>query len=151
VTAIDISPEALEIARSNAARHGVEARIEFISGDLLSPVPQETVVDYIVSNPPYVRTSEWDALAPDVRDHEPRAALVSGETGTEMIARLIEQAATRLRPGGWLITEISPMIESNVTALFAGHTAYGPTRFIKDLADQTRVVVAQRVEPVESI
>ena len=144
VTALDLSAEALEVARGNADRHRVADRIEFVQSDLLTAIPTAEPFDVIVSNPPYVSQSEWDQLPPDVRNYEPRSALIGGVTGSETIARLIPQAAERLRPGGWLLLEISPMTEAAVHRLLDqdGHFTALPT--VKDLAGLPRVVKAQR-------
>ncbi len=144
VTALDISAEALEVARGNAERHRVADRIEFLLSDLLAAIPLAEPLDVIASNPPYVSQSEWGQLPPDVRNYEPQSALVGGETGSETIARLIPQAAERLRPGGWLLLEISPAIEAAVRGLLDqdGHFTALPT--VKDLAGLPRVVKARR-------
>ena len=144
VTAIDISPAALKVASRNAERHGVAERIEFVESDLLSAVPAEPRFDYIVSNPPYVSTAEMARLAKDVREHEPELALVAGQRGTEAIERLIPQAAGRLKPGGVLLMEVSPMIAAKVEELIRDTPAFdvGPT--IRDLAGHARVVQATR-------
>jgi release factor glutamine methyltransferase len=145
VTAIDISPAALEVAKENAAMHHVAERIEFLQGDLLTPVPAEPRFSVIASNPPYVSESEYSALAPQVKDHEPRQALLAGPTGAETIERLIPQAAERLFPGGWLILEISPMIASRVVELIAADGRYEPATTVKDLAGLARVIKARRM------
>jgi release factor glutamine methyltransferase len=144
VTAIDISPAALEVAKRNAAKHGVADRIEFIESNLFANVPANRQFDYVVSNPPYVSTAEMVELAKDVRDHEPDIALRAGERGTDVVAPLIEQAATRLKPGGALLIEISPMIASEVEQLIRGAPGLklGPT--IRDLAGHPRVVQATK-------
>jgi release factor glutamine methyltransferase len=144
VTAIDISPAALSVARGNAEEHKVADRIEFVESDLFAAVPPGRQFDFIVSNPPYVTTAEFEKLAADVRKYEPRVALVAGRQGTEVIARLIPQAAERLRSGGHLLMEISPMLHEAVCALVNadGRFELGPT--IKDLARLPRVVQAKR-------
>jgi release factor glutamine methyltransferase len=144
VTAIDLSRAALEIARANAAQHGVADRIEFVEGDLLSSLPPEPRFAVIASNPPYVSEAEYEQLAPQVKNHEPRQALIAGPTGTEIIQRLITQAAERLFPGGWLIVELSPMIATRVVELIAADGRYEPAMLIKDLAGLARVVKARR-------
>ncbi|HEX5103779.1 MAG TPA: HemK/PrmC family methyltransferase, partial [Pirellulaceae bacterium] len=144
ITAIDSSPAALEIAKANAAQHGVSERIEFLEGDLLASLPPEPRFAVIASNPPYVSEAEFEQLAPEVRNHEPRQALVAGLAGTEVIERLIPQAAERLLPGGWLIVELSPMIASRVVDLIAADTRYEPATLLKDLAGLPRVVKARR-------
>lgn len=145
ITAIDISPAALEVAGRNAARHQVADRIELMCGDLLSPVPPEARFDLVVSNPPYVSRSEWEALKPDVRQHEPRLALVGGETGVEIIERLVPQAADHLLDGGWLLVEISPMIVDAVKAAFQANPCFEAISVLNDSAQQPRVAQARRV------
>ncbi len=145
VTAIDISPAALEIARANAADHGVAERIQFIESDLLAALPAVRELDVIVSNPPYVSTSEWEQLKRDVRDFEPREALDAGPLGTEVIERLIPQAAERLRADGTLFIEVSPMIEPRVRQLLTADGRYEELPSLKDLAGHARVVCGKRL------
>ncbi len=142
VWATDISSAALEIARENATTHGVAGRIEFLCGDLLAPVPGDTWFDFIVSNPPYVSTSEYAEISREVRDFEPKQALLAGDTGTEVIERLIPDAAGKLKPGGWLLLEISPMIERPVLELLAQDGRFDQLKSIPDLAGLARVVQA---------
>jgi len=144
VTAIDISPPAIEVARANAATHGAAARIKFIAGDLLAGVPAGQPFDFIVSNPPYVSSAEFAKLSPTVRDFEPRQALMAGPQGTEVIERLLPQAAERLASGGWLLLEVSPMIEPAVGKLLAMQATLEPAPTIKDLAGLPRVVQARK-------
>lgn len=106
LTAVDIDPDALSVARDNAARLAPGVPIRWLRGDLLAPLREVPVLDAIVSNPPYVASGEIDALQAEVRDHEPRGALVAGETGLEVVDRLIPAAAGRLRDGGRLLLEI---------------------------------------------
>lgn len=144
VTAVDHSAAALAIARRNAAEHGVADRVEFVEGDLLEDLPAEQQFDFVVSNPPYVRTSEMAQLDPSVREHEPRQALEAGPRGTEVIERLVPQAAERLVSGGWLLLEVSPVIHADVESLVKADPRWelGPT--IKDAAGHARVVQARR-------
>jgi release factor glutamine methyltransferase len=144
VTAIDISPAALAVARRNAERHGVADRIAFVEANLFANEPEEPRFDYIISNPPYVSTAEMQQLAPDVRDYEPHTALDAGETGTDVIAPLIAQAATRLKPGGTLLIEISPMIAAAVEQLVREQPALELGPIVKDLASHARVVQAMK-------
>jgi release factor glutamine methyltransferase len=144
VKAIDISPAALAVARRNAERHGVVDRIEFVESDLLLGEPAEPRFDYIVSNPPYVSTAEMESLATDVREHEPDVSLRAGERGTDVIAPLIEQAAVRLRSGGALFIEISPMIAADVEQLVRNAPGLDLVPTIRDLAGHPRVVQAAR-------
>jgi release factor glutamine methyltransferase len=141
VTAIDISPAALAVARRNATKHSVADRIEFIESDLFAGVPAERQFDYIASNPPYVEASEMEKLPPDVRDHEPHLALNAGERGLAVIAPLIEQAAARLMQGGGLFIEVSPFNAAEAEALLdAAGLHRGPT--LRDLEGHLRVVQA---------
>jgi release factor glutamine methyltransferase len=142
VTAIDISARAIEVAKRNAARHGVSERIEFVESDLFANVPADRRFDYIISNPPYVSTSEMDALAKDVREYEPDIALRAGERGLDVIAPLVEQAAARLKLGGAFLVEISPMIAAEVEQLITNTAGLKLGATIRDLAGHQRVVQA---------
>jgi release factor glutamine methyltransferase len=119
IDATDISPAALEIARANAARHRLEARINFHETDLLQGLDLGGF-DFVVSNPPYVGESEADQVQLEVRKHEPRSAVFAGETGLEVIERLIPQARESLKAGGWLVMEISGTIAERVRELLVG-------------------------------
>ena len=144
VTAIDISPAALAVAKRNAERHGVADRIDFHESDLFNSVPAQARFDYIVSNPPYVSTAEMASLAPDVREHEPHLALHAGERGISVIAPLVEQSKERFKTRGTLLIEISPMIALDVERLIRDTPGFelGPT--VRDLAGHPRVVQATR-------
>ena len=144
VAAVDISPAALEVGRLNAADHGVSDRVVFLEDDLLSKFPPTPTFHVIVSNPPYIATDEMAALPIDVKNHEPRLALEAGPKGTEIIERLIPEAAERLSRGGWLLIEISPMIEAAVHALFAADGRFEKSITVKDLAGHARIVKARR-------
>ncbi len=113
IHATDISPEALEIAEANAARHQMTSRIQFHDTDLLKGLPTG-YFDFVVSNPPYVGESEEDTVQLEVRKFEPRGAVFAGPTGLEVIERLIPQAREALKPGGWLVMEISGTIAERV-------------------------------------
>ncbi len=145
VTAIDISPAALAVAQKNAVDHEVTDRIEFVEGSVLSSLPPEPVFDFVLSNPPYITTAEYAELDGHVKDYEPKVALESGEFGTDVIEQLIPQSAERLKPGGWLVMEISPMIEARVKELIASDGNFGESHTTKDLSQLARVVSAQRV------
>ena len=145
VVAIDSSDAALAVARQNVADHGVADRIEFVQSDLFDAVSQDRRFQIIASNPPYVGESELARLPLDVRDFEPRQALVAGPRGTEVIERLIGQAAGRLEPGCWLLMEISPMIEAAARELLLKHGCYELHPTIKDHAGQPRVIQAKRL------
>jgi release factor glutamine methyltransferase len=144
LTAIDISPTALEVARQNAAQLGVSDRIEFVESDLFANVPAGRKFDIVGSNPPYVAENEFELLSRESRQYEPRQALVAGPGGLEVIAPLVEQASDRLNSGGWLIFEISPMIESAARSLVEQNARFAEVKTVKDLAGLARVIVARR-------
>ena len=139
VLATDLSPTALEIARANAARLQLEQRIQFHEADLLQGLDGE--FDVVVSNSPYVGESEKDTVQLEVRKFEPRSAVFAGPNGTEVIERLIFQARAALRPGGWLVMEISGMIVERVRALLTG---WQEVETIPDLQAIPRVVRARK-------
>ena len=137
VTALDISPAALKIARRNAEKNGVAGRLQFLHADLVS-LPQQQY-DLIVSNPPYISQSEWDDLMPEVRCFEPKAALLAEEEGLVCYRRLAEQAKDRLKPNGWLLVEIGYRQAEAVQQLFVA--AGLQDVFVRDdYAGQPRVV-----------
>jgi release factor glutamine methyltransferase len=144
VAAIDVSFAALAVAQRNAERHGVTERIEWFQSDLFASVPEDRKFDIIVSNPPYITTAELAALAGDVRRFEPELALHGGEQGTDVVSRLIPQAAERLAAEGWLLMEISPTILAAVEGLLEAEPRLERRPTQKDLAGQARVVQAQR-------
>jgi release factor glutamine methyltransferase len=140
IHATDISPEALEVARANAARHDLTSRIKFHQTDLLNGLPHGEF-DFVVSNPPYVGESEEDSVQLEVRKFEPRNAAFAGPTGLEVIDRLIPQAQTVLRPGGWLVFEISGTIADLVRSLLS---AWDEFAIRNDLQGIARVAIARK-------
>jgi release factor glutamine methyltransferase len=140
IHASDISAAALEIARANAARHQLENRIQFHQADLLEGLDLSGL-DFIVSNPPYVGESEEDHVQLEVRKFEPRQAVFAGATGTEIIARLIPQAKAALRPGGWLIMEISGKVADKTKQLLSG---WDDVHISPDLQSIPRVARARK-------
>ncbi|MFM7928631.1 MAG: N5-glutamine methyltransferase family protein, partial [Pirellula sp.] len=147
IIAIDLSPEALDIAKQNVELHKVGDRVELMQADLLDAIPQDSC-DFVLSNPPYVSEEEYTKLDKSVRNYEPKMALVAGESGTQIIGRLIEQAALKLKTGGWLIFEHSPMNAAKCQEILSqSHTPSGPwsdVRTIKDLSGLARVTLARR-------
>jgi release factor glutamine methyltransferase len=140
IHATDISPAALEVARANAARHQLSNRIQFHEGDLLNGI-KRNAFDFVVSNPPYVGESEEDSVQLEVRKFEPRTAVFGGATGTEVIERLIPQARDVLKPGGWLVMEISGTIVEQVRELLRDWENVAITN---DLQGIPRVAIAQK-------
>ena len=144
ITAVDISPDALDIARGNASRNGVAGRITFAQGDLFGPLPGGVAFDVVVSNPPYVTPAELAGLAPDVRDHEPRLALDGGPDGLTFYRRIAAGAGAVLKPGGWLLVEIGATQDEAVRAILGGQPDLELGRSIKDAAGLPRVVTARK-------
>ena len=140
IHATDISAEALEVARANAARHELGKRIKFHHTDLLNAQPREEF-DFVVSNPPYVGQSEEDQVQLEVRKFEPKNAVFAGPTGLEVIERLIPQARDALRSGGWLVFEISGTIADGVPPLLAG---WADVKITHDLQGIARVARARK-------
>ena len=142
VTAIDISPRALEVAKDNASQHNVSERIRFLEGDVFGPLSSDDQFDLIVSNPPYVADGEMASLPADIRQHEPPLALRAGPNGLDVITRLISGAPSYLGPGGSLFIEISPEQSAAVCALIHESGQFEPSRVIKDSSGKARVVMA---------
>lgn len=143
IYAIDASGSALAVARRNLERHHPGRDVTCLAGDLCQPLEAiglSSAVDVIVSNPPYVSERAWQGLQPEVRDHEPRTALVGGVTGTEVHDRLLAQAWRFLAPGGWLIMEVGMGQAEAVcqSALESGRYAEPTVR--KDAAGIDRIV-----------
>jgi release factor glutamine methyltransferase len=139
IYALDDSAEALTLTAQNARRHRVADRVRPLQGDLLSPLPQP--VDLITANLPYVATAEWDQLPPEIRVHEPRAALDGGSEGLTIIRRLLAMAGAYLRPGGALLLEIGASQGAAVTALARQHFPQADVQVHQDLAGLDRLVL----------
>jgi release factor glutamine methyltransferase len=145
IFATDISAPALEIARENAVRHNVADRVNFMQADLLEPfVSASERFDLIVSNPPYVARADAAKLQREVRDHEPHAALFGGLSGTEIYARLIEQAGSLLRSGGLLVVELGYNSADHVRSILTLENGWTNVAFTNDLAGIPRVAAAER-------
>lgn len=142
VVATDISAEALEVARSNVARHALGGRVRLVNADLLDAVGGRH--DLIVANPPYVPAGDRPSLAPEVRDFEPALALFADADGLAVIRRLVAQAPLRLRPGGALIFEFGYGEAEAVRELIAGAHGLTLSRVVNDLQGIPRVAVVVR-------
>jgi release factor glutamine methyltransferase len=148
VWATDISPQALEFARRNAARHGVEGRIQFLEANLLTPFlpggneAAAAPFDLIVSNPPYVARDAAAQLPREVREHEPAEALFGGKEGDAFYGELLEQAARLLIPGGLLVLELGYGAAERVMELVG--LSWTRVAITNDLAGIPRVLAAER-------
>ena len=143
VTAVDLSPEALDVANRNAQTHGVTDRVTFLISDLLTEFPEEPLFDLVVSNPPYVSESEFADMPADVKNYEPKLALVAGEDSASVICHLAEQTVPRLREGGWFLVELSPMIAGSVAEMLQ-QQGWRDIRILRDMAGRDRIAVARR-------
>lgn len=142
VVAVDLSEAALDVARENARRHGVEGRISFVASDLLEALRGEAF-DAVLSNPPYVPVGDRAGMHPQVRDWEPEMALFAGEDGLDIYRRLIPAAAKTLRPGGLLAMEFGYGQSESLAELLAG---WDEVRFLKDLQAILRAVLARKTD-----
>jgi release factor glutamine methyltransferase len=143
VIASDLSLRALDIAQRNADRYGVWDQVELRQSDLLDSV--EGPFDLVVSNPPYVRDEERSIMQPEVRDHEPAMALFAGEDGLDVVRRLVAQAPSRIRPGGYLIFEFGFGQDEHVERLVEQTGGLRLIELRRDLQGIARTAVARRV------
>jgi release factor glutamine methyltransferase len=141
VVATDISAHALSVAKRNAARHGVADRITFVETSFLDGLDERA--DLIVSNPPYVPALSKPALTPEVRDYEPGVAVFGGDDGMEGLRRVLEDAAGRLVPGGWLIMEFGCGQDDAVVDLLKATPSLSLVKVRGDLQDIPRTLVAR--------
>jgi release factor glutamine methyltransferase len=141
ISAVDISPAALEVARANAERLQLADRVRFLESDLLAAIAEDECFDIVVSNPPYVGECEADKVQREVKKFEPKVAVFAGEEGLDTIQRLIPQACRRLKPGGWLVMEIGYTQSEAVRALLVDWTA---VRITHDLQGIPRVISARK-------
>jgi release factor glutamine methyltransferase len=144
IFAIDVSPQALQVARQNAERHQLVDQIRFLRGDLLSPLPAP--VDLIVSNPPYIAQSELAPpfTPPEVHRYEPRTALAGGDDGLAIIRKLLLQAREKLNPTGLLLMEIGSTQGQAVKLLAEAQFSNAKIQIVQDLAGLDRLLVVQR-------
>lgn len=145
IVATDNSRRALKVARLNASRQNISS-IVFIRGSLFSPLKRLRLkgkCDFIVSNPPYVSQEEWAGLAAEIRDYEPRRALVSGQSGLEVIEKLVLEAPSYLKPGGCLLFEIGYSQKDRAESLLASDSRWEMIEFFKDLSGNWRVALGK--------
>ena len=146
ITAIDISPTALEVARQNAETHDVSNRIHFMESDLFESLAGEQQFDLVVSNPPYIGAHESDNVDDSVKQYEPQVALFApGADGTTVISCLLDQSSSRVRQGGFLLFEMSPIISQQCQQLVSEHGSFGEPRVVQDYGKLDRLIVTQRI------
>ncbi len=143
IWAVDVSPEALAMARENAARHGGAARIRFLEGDGFAALPPDARFDLIISNPPYIPSEEIASLQPEVRDHDPRGALDGGADGLDYGRRLAAEAARFLNPDGRLMLEFGDAQAGLLRPIFEEQNWIVET-IAEDYTRRPRILVARR-------
>jgi release factor glutamine methyltransferase len=147
VYATDVSEQALALAAGNASRYGFSERVVFLKGSLFEPLADlglEKGFDVIVSNPPYVSPQEYERLMPEVREFEPKEALVAGEGGTFFHKKIIANADRYLRADGFLLMECAPAQAELLRNILQEHHAYTNMKAVKDYSGNVRVIMAQR-------
>jgi release factor glutamine methyltransferase len=144
VYAVEISPGALALARQNAARHDLAERIRFLQGDGFAPVPEGIQFDLIISNPPYIPSSDIATLAPEVRDHDPRRALDGGADGLDYGRRLAAESPRFMKPLGRLMLEFGDGQAERLSQAFQ-EQKWIVEAIQEDYTDQPRIMVARRL------
>ena len=144
MSAVDISSAALNVARKNASELLVGQEVDWIESDLFEQVCNDLRFDLIVSNPPYIGTNEQNTVDAVVRDFEPHVALFSGGDGMDVIRRLVGASVERLTDNGFLIFEISPLIEESCRVLIQQTADLDWVKTVQDYSGHPRVMVAQR-------
>lgn len=145
VHAVDISTEAMELAKQNARAHGVEERIQFHEGDVFAALSGGIEFDLIVSNPPYIASDEIATLEPEVRDFDPRLALDGGTDGLDFYRRIAAEAPRFLRLGGKLMLEFGAGQEHALEKLFASQK-WIVDEIVADYSARPRILIARRGE-----
>jgi len=146
IYATDISAGAIQVARKNAKFHNVEEKIEFLLGDLFNPLKKlnsNLAVDFVVSNPPYVKSKDLVLLPPEIKK-EPICALEGGDKGLNFYQRIIPEASKYLASRGYLIMEIGDYQGKAVVNLINKEKRFYPPQLVKDYAGLDRVVVAKK-------
>ncbi|HEX9916856.1 MAG TPA: peptide chain release factor N(5)-glutamine methyltransferase [candidate division Zixibacteria bacterium] len=143
IFATDISPNALKVAKLNAKLNRVEDRIKFLCGDLFKPI--KTKFDAIVSNPPYVSEKEYTKLPDEIKNFEPKEALLAGKDGLEYIKKIVEQAPGFLNKDGILALEIGFGQERKVKELVFNSKFLKLIEIKKDLSGIPRVMLARKL------
>jgi release factor glutamine methyltransferase len=142
VTATDSSLEALELARENATAAGLDGRVLFLESDWFAAIVPEARFDLIIANPPYLSADELAASAPELREHEPSAALVAGEDGIADLRSILRTAPAHLAPGGLLALETG-MDQHARLGLIAAEYGWRRTEFLPDLSGRPRYFFAR--------
>ena len=149
IIATDISPDAIEVAHTNAERHDVADRVELLQGDLLGaladhPAAGRNTLHLIASNPPYIPDHEWPQVEPNVKDYEPHAALRAGADGLDFISKIIETSPPLLRPHGMFLIETAASHAKQAAALLEAQPGITDVHILRDNDGLDRVVVGRK-------
>lgn len=142
VTALDISPDALTLARQNAEQNKVAERIQFLPGDGFAALPASAQFDLIVSNPPYIASAEIETLDPEVKDFDPRTALDGGADGLDFYRRLAKEAKAFLKSAGKIMMEFGDGQSSDITKIFEAEK-WVVEAVQEDYSQRARILVAR--------
>ena len=142
ITATDISPAALKVAKKNARNLKLGKNIEFLKGDLFAPV--KGLFDIIVSNPPYISAAEYEELPRGVKDFEPKIALLAGQTGVEFYEKLIYQSKNHLKKDGWLLMEIGAPQAEKIRDIMQECAFFEDIDVRRDYAGHDRVIKGRK-------
>jgi release factor glutamine methyltransferase len=143
VVGVDISAEALNVARTNAAEVGVSRRVDLRLGSLFGALRPGERFHVVVSNPPYIAQGDAESLPEEVREWEPALALYAGAKGLEVIEQIIDGAADWLEGGGLLALEIAPEVAEAAVERARAIGSYAEPRVLRDLAGQRRILLAE--------
>ena len=145
IWALDISEEAIRVARDNAKKHNVFNRIKFLKGDLWAPLRHINIkFDLIAKNPPYISKEDYENMPREIKNWEPKIALNGGYKGVSIIKKIVKEAGNFLIHGGWIFIEIAPKQIDIVVELFKNTGQFHSIEGIKDYSRQFRVVKACR-------
>ncbi len=145
VTGVDISPQAVKIARENIETNNLSSSVNIMEGDLFEPV-KDKKFHLIVSNPPYIPKGDLKDLQPEVAGFEPLSALDGGDDGLDYYRRIIPESLKHLIPGGWLMLEHGIGQSDDIISIFKEKDAFTDIESINDLAGIDRVVKGRRKE-----
>jgi release factor glutamine methyltransferase len=143
ITALDVSADALALAKENAARHNVVEQIRFLPGDGFTTLPTDATFDLMISNPPYIPSAEIATLQPEVRDFDPRAALDGGGDGLDFHRRLAREAKSFLKPAGKIMLEFGDGQAGAIREIFEGEK-WIVEAVKEDYSHRARILIARK-------
>ncbi|TVR47038.1 MAG: peptide chain release factor N(5)-glutamine methyltransferase [Puniceicoccaceae bacterium] len=144
VTGLDTSAEALDLAEENAVRNGLADRVRWIRSDWFAGLGQTAGFNLVVANPPYLTEEEWATAEPEVKDHDPRVALVAADDGCAELLRILQEAPARLAPGGRLYLETGIAQGERLRAEARSGEAWKTFRVLEDWSGRPRFFAAER-------